>query len=273
MTLLLHSRRNAVEDIILSYPATCANVTCIQLQPTVDLFFLGESNAVVNEQMTNDDADRNFYKFLSKRHFACENNTRLGNALDGGWDICLAEPYRPKPPCLVYSFGINNDFSFDDAIAAKFNCTVRCFDPSMSAKAYRRSSNVWFYRIGIDGYTKVSNKGWKLNTLSKIIKSLNDTNAIIDYLKIDVEGSEWPSLAQMLSAGTLSKVKQLGMELHIKKTNTKSFFGIYMTLKQLEDQGFRRWHFALNLYRLKQTANGFRSCCYEMVYINTNFLK
>src|SRR6218665_813621 len=45
------------------------------------------------------------HRFLSKRHFACENNTRLGNALDGGWDICLAEPYRPKPPCLVYSFG------------------------------------------------------------------------------------------------------------------------------------------------------------------------
>ena len=46
----------------------------------------------------------------------------------------------------------------------------------MSAKAYRRSSNGWFYRIGIDGYTKVNNKGWKLNTLSRIIKSLNDTN-------------------------------------------------------------------------------------------------
>lgn len=252
---------------------TSPNVINIKMQSKTDLFFLGDSKLEVNEQMSNNDVERDFFKFLSKRHFACANEMRLGNVLDGGWDICLAESYRPKPPCLVYSFGINNDFSFDDAVSSNFNCTVRSFDPSMSAKDYRRSTNVWFYQIGIGGDDTANNRGWKLRTLSTLIKSMNDTNIIIDYLKMDVEGSEWASLAQMLKDGSLSRVKQFGIELHIGGTDTKTLVRIYKTLKQLEDQGFRRWYYTINLYHVKMTKNGFRSCCYEMVYINTNFIK
>ena len=28
---------------------------------------------------------------------------------DGGWEVCEDEPYRPKSPCLVYSFGSVRD--------------------------------------------------------------------------------------------------------------------------------------------------------------------
>jgi len=274
MAILLLYKKSSVEFIFCN--SNSYNITKVELpQTTKDLFFLGHSKTeIINLQMSNDEANKNFFNFfLSKRHFACENNLRLGNLLDGGWDICLAEPYRPKPPCLVYSFGINNDFSFDDAVSASFNCTVRCFDPSMTANDHRRSANVWFYKTGIGGENTVNGNGWKLQTLSTIIKSMNDSDVIIDYLKMDVEGSEWPSLTKMLLEGTLSKVKQFGIELHIGAADTKSLFSIYNTLKKLEDQGFRRWYYSLNLYHVQKTPNGFRSCCYEMVYINTNFLK
>ncbi|XP_071134989.1 uncharacterized protein [Mytilus edulis] len=48
---------------------------------------------------------------------------------DGGWNVCHDKPYRPPVPCLVYSFGINNDFSFDDFIVKPYGCDVHSFDP------------------------------------------------------------------------------------------------------------------------------------------------
>lgn len=258
---------------ILSRSLSSPCVVDAKSQPKSELFFLGNSKFKISEEMKDDDVNRNFFKFLSRRRFACENNARFGNILDGGWDMCLAEPYRPKPPCLVYSFGINHDFSFDDAVARKFNCTVRCFDPSMGRGFHRRSANVWFYQIGIGGNDTINSRRWHLKTLSTIIKSLNDTDTIIDYLKMDVEGSEWPSVTQMLSDGILSKVKQFGVEFHFGGIDVKGLFRVYKMLNQLEDQGFQMWYYTPNLYGIHKTKNGFRSCCYEMVYINTNFLK
>lgn len=81
----------------------------------------------------------------------------------------------------------------------------------------------------------------------------------------------------MLSSGILSQVKQLALELHIEDESirkvTLSLYERYRLLVRLEDVGFRRWHFAINMYNIKFRYNGVRSCCYEMVYINMNFLK
>jgi len=43
--------------------------------------------------------------YISHLHYHCEDYVRLGNSFDGGWDMCIVEPYRPRPPCLIYSFG------------------------------------------------------------------------------------------------------------------------------------------------------------------------
>lgn len=98
---------------------------------------------------------------------------------------------------------------------------------------------------------------------------------VIDYLKMDVEWSEWPSLVPMLADdNTLSKVKQFGIEIHMnKRTDVKELYDKYMILKRLEDLGFRRWYFARNYYALQRARNGFRSLAYEMVYINRRYLK
>lgn len=237
------------------------------------LLFVGPSTAKVHPNMTLDEADIAFFKFISNLHLLCENALRFGNALDGGWDMCIAKPYRPKEPCLVYSFGINNDFSFDDAISRKFNCTVRSFDPSMKAGTHRRSDRVWFYKIGIGGNNTVNDRHWTLKTFTDITALFNETDTIIDYLKIDVESSEWPSLVPMLEGDTLSRVKQFGVEIHIGQFTVQTLYYQYMLLKRLEDAGFRRWYFARNYYRVIKRRTGFRSCCYEMVYINTRFLK
>jgi len=241
-----------------------------------DLIFIGDSREVFHEKMTDEEADVPLNKFLSRRHVACEKSIRLGNVGDGGWDMCIAGPYHPKQPCLVYSFGINNDFSFDDAVGNTFGCTVRSFDPSMKTKDHQRNAHVWFYQIGIGGKDALASNGWQIKTLSSVVAQFNDSKKIIDYLKMDVEESEYASLDEMLSSGILSQVKQLALELHIEDANfrkvTLSLYERYRLLKRLEDAGFRRWYYAINLYNIKFRPNGVRSCCYEMVYVNMNFL-
>ena len=89
---------------------------------------------------------------------------------------------------------------------------------------------------------------------------------------MDIENSEWGALNTMLSSQVLGSVKQLGIEIHVsRKASTGQLDQLYATLKGLEQRGFRRWSFSLNKYKLIKHKNGLRSCCYEMVYINTNF--
>jgi hypothetical protein len=62
--------------------------------------------------------------------------------------------------------------------------------------------------------------------------------AFIDYLKIDIEHSEWLVLPQIFESGMLNLVRQLAVEIHIKSDSTlddqRHFAGI---LQQLERQG------------------------------------
>lgn len=45
------------------------------------------------------------FRFHSHLHYNCTESVRLGNVADGGWNACLAGPFKPKETCLVYSFG------------------------------------------------------------------------------------------------------------------------------------------------------------------------
>ena len=97
----------------------------------------------------------------------------------------------------------------------------------------------------------------------------------IDYLKIDIENNEWSSLEAMYTSNILDRVKQFGLEIHTMPpgtTDAKAFYTRWRTLKRLEEFGFRRWYWHFNHYGAYQFKGHVRSCCYELVYINTNFL-
>ena len=97
----------------------------------------------------------------------------------------------------------------------------------------------------------------------------------IDYLKMDVEDAEWESLEAIYKTDILhSRVKQFGLEIHYmsKSRTTAEFYRRWKIMKHLEDIGFRRWYWHFNHYGAYFHKGHFRSCCYEMVYINTAFL-
>lgn len=222
-------------------------------------------------------AEELFHSYASELQVICPESLRLGNKADGGWDVCIYSSYKPKQPCLVYSFGINNDWSFDDTVVATFNCTVRAFDPSMKIEDHRRGPNIWFYKKGISGSDFVNSNGWQLKTLETFIKMFNESEEMIDYLKIDVEYSEWTSLEAILNSTILSKVKQFGLETHTKEvtkkpSTTEDFIYYAELLRRIQSAGFYRWYWHYNHFGVFISKNSLQklTCCYEMVFLNVN---
>lgn len=158
-----------------------------------------------------------YLKYISKHQILCKQMLRLGNIVDGGWDICHDVQFRPKSPCIVYSFGINYDFSFDEDVEKTYGCDVFCFDPSMKTADYKHSDHISFYNVGLGDRNKeitVSGEKWKLKTLRTLQKELGHANRKIDVLKIDIEGNENSTIPEMISSGALNNVVQLCLEFH-----------------------------------------------------------
>ena len=226
--------------------------------------------------ITKSEAELRFYSVISTLHVNCTNMQRMGNSGDGGWDICISEPYHPKNNCRVYSFGIRNDFSFDDAMGEQYGCIVRAFDPSMHVGDHMRSNRVWLYKVGLGAENTISQKGWRLKTLGTILSEANDLNNVIDVLKFDIEYSELSCLCSMFNEGVLYNVRQLVFEIHIThRSSVQDFHDISEILLEIERIGFRRFHYHQNpahSYRSVYTGKR-RTCCSELYYINTNFLQ
>uniref|UniRef100_A0A2C9JWQ1 Methyltransferase domain-containing protein n=1 Tax=Biomphalaria glabrata TaxID=6526 RepID=A0A2C9JWQ1_BIOGL len=195
----------------------------------------------------------------------------MGKVSDGGWEVCDDPDVRPREPCIIYSFGINNDFSFDDDAAAMYGCHVYSFDPSMTKAndQYDRSPKVHFYKIGLDGRTYVNIKKWPLFTFQDIRKKLGHQNVTIDVIKMDIESSEWAALPEMVDSGQLSGVKQLLVEFHLQLQTRNYVLPKLRLMQKLEVAGFKRFYVHKNP-SCKLKVKGMpmeRTKCYEVHYL------
>ncbi|XP_048739268.1 uncharacterized protein LOC125653733 isoform X3 [Ostrea edulis] len=206
-----------------------------------------------------------FAKFISKHLFLCKQMLRLGNIVDGGWEVCHDFRFRPKPPCVVYSIGISYDFSFDEDMEKTYGCDVFSFDPSMNTGNYRHSDHIMFYQVGLGdhvGEIEVKGSKWKIKTLMAIMKELGHTNKRIDVLKIDIEGSERQSLVEIMESGALKNVVQLCLEFH-------SYYDLG-AMRKLYDLGFRVFWAHQNPQAPMYTTNETYSYGMEVYFVNIN---
>ena len=140
---------------------------------------------------------------------------------------------------------------------------------------HRHSKKILFYRVGIGEKDDERNeRGWKIMTLKSLRKMLNHTDVIVDYLKMDIEGGEWPVLDRWLRDGDLSHVKQLAMEIHLENPETIPWK--YYLLQRLEVSGFVRFFsrenpYSTNSYLEKYNVSG--PGCLELAWYNTKFLQ
>jgi hypothetical protein len=104
-----------------------------------------------------------------------------GKGIDGQKTVCMDLGVAPVTKnCLVYSFGINNEWSFDKMFES-YGCQVYAFDPSMSMNDSDYTANIHFQRMGLSNTnTDRNGRGWKMRTLDSIYETLNHS-APIDY--------------------------------------------------------------------------------------------
>lgn len=196
--------------------------------------------------------------------------------------ICLDPSIRPEMnnECLVYSFGISNDWTFDEAIV-KMGCRVYAFDPSMNVGNHNHSPKIHFYNLGLgnreERWNTDSYTNWTMKSLDSIYNNLlKHQDRIIDYLKIDIEHSEWIVLPQILSSGMMDRVRQLGLKIHLPNHDRIDEFRSHIEIiKSLEDYGLVRFDSKNNQWSIEQNSNvdGEDYLAYDIVWYNSKLLR
>ncbi|KDQ10572.1 hypothetical protein BOTBODRAFT_36092 [Botryobasidium botryosum FD-172 SS1] len=143
--------------------------------------------------------------FVVAPTFCAHRMERIGTFSDGGKWVCGLERIAKKPDCVVYSFGVNDESSFEAEILGRTNCTVYGYDFSVTKWGPEISDNpalsprAQFFPYGISGKdTEAIGDSPPMYTLSTLMKMNNHT--FIDILKIDIEGSEFDTLSALLAA-------------------------------------------------------------------------
>ncbi|XP_060082393.1 probable methyltransferase-like protein 24, partial [Ylistrum balloti] len=204
-------------------------------------------------RMTLPDLELLYQRYLSTIQTVCKTPRRFGKITDSGWDICVEPKYLPRNKCLVYSFGIANDFPFDDDIARYYNCEVHSFDPSTGKKGYVRiKDQSYFHDTGLSDITRLNPDGimWRMQTFLDIRTELNHLKRMPNVVKMDIEAWEWNVLPEMFAAGQFPK--QLIIEFHLwsQKYTTQRDMWIHRlsVLRNIYDAGYRIFWMNRNLF-------------------------
>jgi hypothetical protein len=154
----------------------------------------------------------------------------------------------PSGKCMFFSFGINDDPSFDQTLATMWNCRGFAGDPTVNHPS-KLHELVTFHNIGLTMLSpneeRQIDKGGQVDWWTASIPSLMKTLSVehLDVLKIDCEGCEIAFTRDILAEDRtlLHKVDQISLETHVTKlwinsTETLYYFALQFPL--LEEAGF-----------------------------------
>jgi FkbM family methyltransferase len=174
-------------------------------------------------------------------------------------------PAALTPASVVYSFGVGDNVAWDLEMIRRFGVTVHAFDPTPASIAWvkrqKLSRQFVFHDCGIsnfDGtldfypprragnthYSQEQRAGGKMNAvrgrvncLTTIMRRLGHRH--IDVLKLDVEGSEFETIPDIIESGI--SVDQLLVEIHYH-FRSRSFAAGLALINQLRDYGMQCIH-------------------------------
>jgi hypothetical protein len=177
-----------------------------------------------------------FAEFKQQSSFRCLAPARFGSHDDGGWNLCLDALPVDRNQCLVYSFGIGNESSFDFAAAAD-GCEVMMFDPSIGEAEQTIAKNMRFMPLGLANSEHIAENGWAMGTLDSVVQKAGHSGRSISVLKLDIEGHEWKTLPGLIDSSWFreGKVKQLLIEAHFSQERAAEQFAV---LGKLESLGY-----------------------------------
>ncbi|KAK2711065.1 hypothetical protein QYM36_012288 [Artemia franciscana] len=196
--------------------------------------------------------------------------------MDGHKAVCLDNSIRPIPgDCLVYSFGIKDDWSFETAML-HYGCEVHGFDPSIDEPVQTGGKKFIFHKIGLQGKDEVNGNGWQLMSFKSIVELLGHENRIIDVVKMDIEESEYEAIPNMIITGVTGQIKQIALETHnwsMDEADRERYHYKYQQLWKLEKHGFVRFSSQPGVYtnRINNIANMSDFYAYELAWYNPKF--
>jgi FkbM family methyltransferase len=168
---------------------------------------------------------------------------------------------------IVYSFGVGDNVAWDREMISQFGCTVHAFDPTPASIAWVARQSLpqefvfhdWgisnfdgelpFYpprKAGSTHFSQERRGGWfaqqepvigQVRRLATIMASLGHTR--LDVLKLDVEGSEFDAVPDILASGI--EIDQLLVEIHYH-FRSRSFRAGVALIEQIKAAGMRCIH-------------------------------
>ncbi|KAH7911460.1 methyltransferase domain-containing protein [Hygrophoropsis aurantiaca] len=175
---------------------------------------------------------------------------RIGALGDGGKWACGMARLEHKPDCIIYTFGMNYETSFEaEMLERTRHCQVWGYDYRSNSFGSHIKSNyrAHFLPYGLANFdAHESSDKDKLYTLKTLLE-LNKHDHI-DVLKIDIEGWEFGVLKQILepyiASGEPLPFGQLLVEIH---TWEKKFEDFLPWWEMLEAAGLRPFMTEVNL--------------------------
>lgn len=196
----------------------------------------------------------------------------------GGFFVC---PKLLNNNSIIYSFGIGEDISFDRSIIENHDCTVFGFDPTPKSINWINTQNlpVKFHfldygisnKSGLVDFYLPKNPEYVSGSIiirnelyEKVIVQMKSFNDIIselghkhiDVLKIDIEGSEYDVIDDILNASVL--IGQILIEFHdrfVENGKRKT----QQAIKKLKIYGYE-------IFSISETLE-------EISFVNTKLLK
>lgn len=206
-----------------------------------------------------------FWQTHYEPDFVCQHEQRIGKQGDGGKWIC--DPHRIQQqvengkPCLVYSIGSNNDFSFENSVHKDVHseCEIHTFDfGDYSEGARQAGGNITYHRQGLANLDRDDGFGTRFRSLDSTIQDLGHQNRVIDIFKIDCESCEYETASSWFEATSQKNVtiRQIQVELHggnpSSEEQLENIMGFFDLLYQ---QGYVIFHKEFNLLSIPTGDN------------------
>ncbi|CAK9060041.1 Methyltransferase-like protein 24 [Durusdinium trenchii] len=164
-----------------------------------------------------------------------------------------------QAPCVVYSFGSNNDMKFELGIhELGLHCEIHIYDPTSPEPRDARRIGARFHKVGLGARDGFQGR-FPVKTLKSLMKENGHSH--IDILKVDIEDAEHEAIPQIAHEGWPS-VGQFLVEVHIRNFANDMSLDKLITL--IEKGNLRLFHQEVNW---QYGA----SCCTEYAFIHKDW--
>lgn len=162
------------------------------------------------------------YQLIKPMDVIGKQKVRIGKKGDGGY-ILLNDFNNTR---IAYSFGINNEISFEEDLATR-DIEVYMYDHTIN-KIPKINPKFHWKKIGLTG-KKVINKDMK--TLKELIKENGHINEKNMILKMDIEESEWEVFLYM-NFDILRKFEYILVEFHFENRYKSMYSKVFKKLNK-----------------------------------------